>query len=112
MTDPIVEEPTSAEVSTEVEAPVVTDDSTTKVTSDLLDSDQFVNKVADAVFDRMKSFTQSLTAASEAALEIAADMVPMDTAPVADPNSPAPEVEPDYKPERRHRVFGQPFKRQ
>jgi hypothetical protein len=112
MTEQPVPEPTSAEATTEVEAPVTTDNSTTKVTADLLDSDAFVNRVADAVFDRMKSFTDVLTSAQEAALEIAGNMVPMDTAPAPDPNTPEPPPEADYAPQRRHRLFAQPMKRQ
>lgn len=103
-------EPTSAEVVEEVESPKA--ESKTTVTAELLDSDAFVNKVADAVFDRMKGFTGSLLQAQEAAAEIAAEMVPVDNTPAPPPeaNEPPP---PDATPQRArsHRLFGQPLKR-
>lgn len=108
-----VEEPTSAEVTTEAEAPA-TSETTAEVESNMLDSDAFVNRVADAVFDRMKVYTETLTSAQQAAVEIASNMLPPDTAPAPAPaGAPNPEVAPqqDFRPERRHKVFGQPFKR-
>lgn len=103
-------EPTSAEQTQTVETPAV--ESKTEVTSDLLNSDGFVNKVADAVFDRMKNFTGSLVEAQQAAQEIAANMLPVETPPPeggapVDPNTPPP---PDQAPMRRHSMFKQPFK--
>jgi hypothetical protein len=105
-----VEEPTGAEATEVVEEPEATEKSTTRVETSLLDSDAFVSKVADAVFDRMKTFTGSLVEAQQAAQQIAADMVPMDQSappPEAAPAEPAPDVQ----PQRRHGMFAQPFKK-
>ena len=108
-----IAEPTSAEVTAESETvkPVETKESTEKVESSLLDSDAFVNRVADAVFDRMKTFTGSLVEAQQVAQEIAADMVPMDTSAPAPEAAPQQEPQQDVQPQRRHSMFSQPFKK-
>lgn len=106
-----VPEPTEVQQTETVETPVV--ESKTEVTSDLLNSDSFVNKVADAVFDRMKNFTGSLIQASQTAEEIAANMLPPvgappeGGAPAGEPTAPPP----DEAPVRRHSMFKQPFQK-
>lgn len=106
-------EPTSAEVETTTEEPVEPTTTTTKeVSSDLLNSDAFVNKVADAVFDRVKNFSQTLVDTAQQAAQIAQDMVPIEGPP---PEGGEESVEqappPDTGPQRRHGLFSQPFKR-
>lgn len=115
---PEVEEPTSGEVTEqetkETEEPEPK--TTAKVEGSLLDSDAFVDKVADRVFDRMKGFTTDLISASQAAQQIAADMVPVEQTapppeggPVEDQQPQQPQ--PDVQPQRRHGLFAQPFKK-
>jgi hypothetical protein len=109
MTDPVttVQDPDTIEVVTEAEstAPVTT----TAVESTAFDSDAFVEKVAERVFDKMKGFTTSLLTATEAAQQIAQEMVPMDNTPV--PPATPEEIQEDSKPQRRHKMFAQPMKR-
>lgn len=104
-------EPTEAAVTEETTEPVVTEEQTTHVESSLLDSDAFVNKVADAVFGRVKNYSESLIQASQAAQQIAADMVPVDQSAPPPVSEPPAEPPPDMAPQRRHRMFAQPFKR-
>ena len=112
MSGEVPAEPTSAEATEVVEEPVATQESTTKVETSLMDSDSFVNRVADAVFDRMKTFTGSLVEAQQAAQQIAADMVPMDQGATPPPPDAAPQAQPqDVQPQRRHSMFSQPFKK-
>lgn len=108
MTEQQVPEPTSVEQTETVETPKV--ESKTEVTSDLLNSDSFVNKVADAVFDRMKNFTGSLVEAQQAAQEIAANMLPVEAPPSGEPPPAEAAPPPDAAPMRRHSMFRQPFK--
>lgn len=109
-TEPAATE-TVVEETTVEQTPTSTTETTTESVSGLSDGD--VERISESVFQKMKSFTESLTAASQAAVEIAADMLPIDNAPAPAGADVAPEAppEPDYKPERRHRLFGQPLKR-
>lgn len=106
--------PTEAEVetTTEVEEPTESTETTTEVTRELLNSDDFVKRVgdyvSDSVFSRMQTFTQGLLDASTAAAEAAVAMQPVDQAPPPNPEEAPP---PDQAPTRRHRLFAQPLKR-
>ena len=108
MSTEIPAEPTTVEVKTEAEVPVEPE-TTAKIESSAFDSDAFVGKVADAVFDRMKTFTGSLVEAQQAAQQIAADMVPIDQNAAPLPVQEQPPV--DVQPQRRHSMFSQPFKK-
>lgn len=110
MSTEIPAEPTTVEVKTEAEVPVEPE-TTAKIESSAFDSDAFVGKVADAVFDRMKTFTGSLVEAQQAAQQIAADMVPMDQGTAPPPAAAPQEPPPDVQPQRRHSMFAQPFKK-
>jgi hypothetical protein len=79
------------------------------VEGSLFDSDAFVEKVSERVFEKMKVFTGSLVEAQQAAAQIAQDMIPVDNTPPP-PTEPI-EPPPDQSPSRRHRMFAQPFKR-
>lgn len=105
---PEVEEPTEAEVVTEVEEPAAPE-TTAHVESSMLDSDAFVDRVADKVFDKMKVFTTDLISASQAAQQLVTDTMPVDSGA---PEDVAPEEpQPDVAPQRRHKLFAQPMKR-
>ena len=72
-------------------------------------SDEVVDKIADKVYDRIKKFTEELITAAGDAAEVVAEMAPIESAP---PPPAEPEVPPeDVKPQRRHGLFSQPFKR-
>ena len=111
MTEEATPPASEAEVTaeTEVVEPVATTETTTQTTAELLNSDAFVDRVADRVFDKVKVFTTDLITASQSAVEIAQQMVPIEGATEAPPVEEPPM--PDQAPERRHRMFAQPFKR-
>jgi hypothetical protein len=58
----------------------------------------------------MKGFTTSLMTATEAAQQIAQEMVPIDNSAPVTPETPE-EIQEDSRPQRRHKLFGQPMKR-
>lgn len=112
MPDEIVAEPTEAEVSTEVATETPADnapETSASVTSELLNSDAFIDRVADAVAGRVERFASTLIEASQNAVAIAEQMTPVDQSapPSEEPEVPAEDV----APQRRHRIFGQPLKR-
>ena len=70
--------------------------------------DSLAARVADIVYEKMKVFTTDLlTASRDAVVAAQAAAPPMDNTPPP----PVAEPEPDSKPQRRHRMFGQPLKR-
>lgn len=71
------------------------------------DNDDFADKVADKVFDRIKKYTETLMESATAAAESLESAVPVaPAAPVT--NEEPPE---DVKPQRRHGLFRQPMKK-
>ena len=112
MPNETVTEPTEAEVTTEETTetePTEAPETSTSVTSELLNSDAFIDRVADAVAGRVERFASSLIEASQNAVAIAEQMTPIDNSapPTEEPEAPAEDV----APQRRHRLFGQPLKR-
>lgn len=108
---PNTEEPAVEEVeTTTVEETPTTTVETTSTASTRLHPDD-IAAISDNVFGRIQRFAQDLVAAGQQAEEIAGQMLP----PTEPPPDSAPPVEeappPDTGPQRRHGIFGQPFKR-
>lgn len=106
--EPVVEE---VETTTTEETPTTTTETTTSTNTRLSDDD--VERVANSVFGKVKTYSESLIAAAQEAAQIAQDMLPPTEAPPPD-GAPPPTEEPpppDTGPQRRHGIFGQPFKR-
>lgn len=107
-TEPVVEE---VETTETVETPTETTEVTTSTNTRLSDDD--VERIADSVFGKVSRFSESLIQASQQAAVIAQEMLPPTDVPPPDGEAPPSEEEPppDQGPQRRHRLFGQPFKR-
>lgn len=113
MPNPEVEEPPVTEVeTTTVETTPTAETTTTQETSHRLHPDD-ISAISDNVFNRVKGFATDLVTASQQAAEIAQQMLPPTDVPPPD-GAPPPTEEPpppDQGPVRRHKLFGQPFKR-
>lgn len=109
MGDDIVE---PAEVETTTTETTPTETTSTVVQAEVTDNDALIERIADRVFDKMKVFSTDLITASQNAQQIVAETMPIDTAPPPDV-APTTDGEPseDVRPQRRHKLFAQPMKR-
>lgn len=106
-TEPAVEE---VETTTVEETPTTSVETTSTASTRLHPDD--IAAISDNVFGRIQRFAQDLVTAGQQAEEIAGQMLPPVEAPTPD-QAPTPEEAPppDQGPQRRHGIFGQPFKR-
>lgn len=73
--------------------------------------DALIGRIADAVLDRVKTYTETLMQASQAAADAMSTLAPPE-APPADSTVAPPEAPPeDVRPARTHALFHKPLKR-
>lgn len=101
---------------TEVETTTTETTPTTETTTESSISHRLhpddIQAISDNVFGRISRFAQDLVNAGTQAEEIAAQMLPPTEPPSGEAPPPVEEPPPpDTGPQRRHRMFAQPFKR-